>query len=135
MTNEALAVGDLVLAAPDETIFSSLIGTVVALKNDSEVVVDFTTPEYSQNRLIEIDKQLGEYYGRPTTPGVWPPIDVDCATMPLDSLLCITEIDPDNLRSILDSQHDAEEFYLSAMEQMQAYDIETQSFGAMGGML
>ena len=132
--NGRLNIGDLVLAAPyiwypsmynpnveakNEEIFASLVGTVTELaitttpgaKESAVAVVDFTTPEYSDKRLIEIDGQLGGHYGRATTPGVWPPIDVDCASMRVDSLMRVTDLHPDYLKPALDSRDAAEALF------------------------
>jgi len=136
--NSTLRIGDLVLAAPhlgprttdvDSTaqhkeVFSGMVGTVTELvtktapgKGDTyEVIIDFTTPAYSDKRLMELDSQLGAYYGKPTKPGVWPPIDVDCARMPANGLLRITDIPPESLRLILDSEKMSTQYYNTVLD-------------------
>ena len=136
--NGQLAVGDLVLSAPflatreihsyssheSEEVYSSMVGVVTEIKQCAEsgkestnhAVVDFTKAEYSQNRLVELDRQLGNYYGRETSPGEWPPIDVDSARMSADGLLRITEFGKDSpiVKAILDREEAAISFYNTA---------------------
>ena len=111
-TNDELQPGDLVISSPN-TDFACLVGTVLSI-SDGKAQVDFTLADYSKERLIEIDRMLGDLYGRPTTPGIWPPIDVDCAVMPPELLLRITDIadaNPEILKVILNSGELAARFY------------------------
>lgn len=137
--NGTLQIGDLVLSAPflaprvidsystheNEEVYSSMVGTVTELIMVSDpdeptpsfkACVDFTTPAYSERRLIELDRQIGDYYGRDTTPGIWPPTNVDCADMSAGSLLRITDMEKNSalMTAILDREVAAKTFYETA---------------------
>ena len=133
--NGQLAVGDLVLAAPytgvscltdvelpssNEETFALLVGTVTELRQvtqagesepTSSVIVDFTTPEYSEKRRIEVTSRLGDYYGRPLAPGAWPPFDVECAEMSASRLARVTDFRPADLKLIIENERVAEGHY------------------------
>ena len=117
--NGALKVGDLVIASPSDE-YALMVGRVLSInmagtpEHDAEtgnpgdsIHVDFMDASYSANRLREIEQQLGELYGRPTTPGIMPPIDVDDVIMAPDMLYRVTGIGRDELAKILDSGENA----------------------------
>lgn len=115
--NGELQPGDMVLSTANND-YALMVGTVLAVEKKGtpehstdnpgdDIHVNFTIAEYTQNRLVEIDRMLGGLYGRPTTPGVWPPIDVDDAIMSPDMLYRITGIGREELDAILDSEASA----------------------------
>ena len=117
--NGEIKAGDLVIAAPDDD-YGLMVGRVLSIikagtpEHDAEtgnegdsIHVDFMDAEYSANRLREIEQQLGDLYGRPTTPGIMPPIDVDDVIMEQDALYRITGIGREDLAAILDSGENA----------------------------
>jgi hypothetical protein len=117
--NGELQPGDLVIAAPGDD-YALMVGRVLSIikagthEHDAEtgnpgdsIHVDFMDAAYSENRLREIEQQLGELYGRPTTPGIMPPIDVDDVIMEQDMLYRITGIGREELEAILDSGENA----------------------------
>ena len=119
--NGEIKPGDLVLSSPTND-YACLVGRVLSIEkkgtpeHDTEnpgddIHVNFTEADYSQSRFVEIDRMLGELYGRPTTPGIWPPIDVDDAIMAPDMLIRITDIDRSFLTWITDSQKNAETYW------------------------
>lgn len=131
--NGTLHVGDVVLSAPfleprvidsyseheSEEVFSSMVGTVIEVweSDPNKAIVDFTTHQYSDQRFKELDRQLGGYSGRPTIPGEWPPIDMNFVEMRTDSLMRITDLEPNVLTAILNSGEAAEKHYnLAEME-------------------
>jgi len=124
--NGEIKPGDLVLSSPDND-YAGLVGTVIYIEKagtpehgtenpGDDIHVNFTEAEYSQSRFIEIDRMLGDLYGRPTRPGIWPPIDVDDAIMAPDMLIRITGIEQDKLTEILDSGAAASTFFNSVAE-------------------
>ncbi|MDR2515406.1 MAG: DUF3848 domain-containing protein [Christensenellaceae bacterium] len=113
--NGEIRAGDLVIASPNDD-YALMVGRVLSInktgtpEHDAEtgnpgdsIHVDFMDAEYSANRIREIEQQLGELYGRPTTPGIMPPIDVDDVIMETDMLYRITGIGQEELEAILDS--------------------------------
>jgi len=109
--NGELKPGDLVVSTPEDD-YPCLVGTVLSIgkaehSERTYVNVNFMTEEYSENRLQEIEQMLGDAYGRPTTPGIWP-LDIDNLPMSPDALIRITGIGGDTLRAILDSHEAAE---------------------------
>lgn len=108
--NGELKVGDLVISIPEDD-YPCLVGTVLDIGkmrySDQEYVfVNFMHPEYTQNRLEEIERMLCEAYGRPTTPGIWP-LDIDNLPMSADSLIRITGIGKILENAILDTEEAA----------------------------
>jgi hypothetical protein len=135
--NGELQPGDLVLSTADND-YACLVGTVTAIKKAdtpehgggtprNNIHVDFTLAEYTPNRLVEIDRMLGDLYGRPTTPGIWPPIDVDDAIMAPGMLYRITGIDRKDLAAILDSGENAAKY----AEKLEATLKETPAQAAL----
>jgi len=125
--NGELKPGDLVLSSPTND-YSCLIGRVLYIEKSGtpehgtenpgdDIHVNFTEAEYSHGRFVEIDRMLGDLYGRPTTPGIWPPIDVDDAIMAPEMLIRITDIDRSFLTWIADSQKNAETYWNMAEAQ------------------
>lgn len=115
--NGEISVGDLVISSPNDD-YALMVGTVIAIEKagapehgtdnpGDDIHVNFTLAEYSPARLVEIDLMLGDLYGRPTTPGIWPPIDVNDAIMAPDMLYRITGIGQEDLAAILDSGENA----------------------------
>ena len=114
--NGDLQPGDLVISTPEDD-YPCLVGTVLSIgklgtselsgNTKDYVFVDFMHPEYTQNRLQEIEEMLGDAYGRPTTPGIWP-LDIDNLPMSPDSLIRITGISKVLQDAILDSGNAAE---------------------------
>lgn len=117
--NGELRSGDMVLSAPDGD-YSCLVGTVLSINKvgtpehaaetgnmGDSIHVDFIKADYSANRRNEIEQMLGDLYGRPTTPGILPPIDVEDVIMEPDMLYRITGIGRDELEAILDSGENA----------------------------
>lgn len=109
--NGEIAQGDLVISIPEDD-YPCLVGTVLSIgkmrySEKEYVFVNFMHPEYSANRLQEIEGMLCDAYGRPTTPGIWP-LDIDNLPMSADSLIRITDISPVLLSAILDSEKAAE---------------------------
>lgn len=115
--NGEIGVGDLVLSTAGND-YALMVGTVLAVEKKGapehgtdnpgdDIHVNFTLAEYTHNRLMEIDRMLGDLYGRPTTPGIWPPIDVDDAIMAPCMLYRISGIGQEDLAAILDSGENA----------------------------
>lgn len=75
-----------------------------------DIHVNFMSMEYSENRMREIEQMLGDLYGRPTSPGIMPPVDVDDVIMAPDMLYNITGIGKEDLAAILDSGENAAAF-------------------------
>ena len=119
--NGELKPGDLVISSPNDD-YGCLVGTVLYIEklgtpeHDTEnetddVHVNFRDTEYSENRLQEIEQQIGELYGMPTTPSIWPAVGIDDVIMSPDMLFRITGISRDELTSILDSRDNAAAYY------------------------
>ena len=111
--NGELRPGDLVLSTADND-YSCLVGTVLSITaansaayDAGKVHVNFLDAGYSKQRFGELEDMLGEMYGRPTTPGVLPPVDIEDVVMAPDALYRITGIDPEELAAILDSGENA----------------------------
>lgn len=105
--NGELKAGDLVLSIPEDD-YPCLVGTVLSVSGTDDwdkdyIYVNFMHPDYTQNRLKEIEQMLCEAYGRPTTPGIWP-LDIDNLPMSADSLIRITGIGKILEDAILDSE-------------------------------
>ena len=124
--NGELKPGDLVLSSPTND-YAGLVGTVIYIEKvgtpehgtenpGDDIHVDFTEADYSKKRFVEIGLMLGDLYGRPTTPGIWPPIDVDDAIMAPEMLIRITDIEHEKLTEILDSGTAAASFFNSVAE-------------------
>lgn len=122
--NGELKPGDLVLSSPKHD-YASLVGTVLRVSTlwdtsqkaseDSKadiVHVNFLDADYPEERIYEIQDMLGEMYGRPTTPGIWPPVDIEDVGMPPSMLIRITDIDRNVLRSVVGSRESAEQFFI-----------------------
>ena len=120
--NGDLQVGDLVLSTPADD-YACMVGTVLEINklgsrsHDEEtynptddVHVNFMALKYSEQRFSEISQMLGELYGRPTTPGILPPIDVDDVIMSPDVLIRITGIPEHELRRVLDNYKNAADY-------------------------
>ena len=112
--NGELKRGDLVIVEPRDE-YGCLIGRVLEINllgseahnpetdNDmDDVHVDFTTEEYSPQRIQEIEKVFSDLYYEPKTFGECP---IDDTIMSPDSLICITGISPDTLHVLLDSYY------------------------------
>ena len=122
--NGELKPGDLVLSTPDHK-YACLVGTVLSIRKagtpehsaraeiwteaQTDIVhVNFLDANYPKKRIFEIQDMLAEMYGRPTSPGTWPPVDIEDVMMPPGALIRITGIDRDILRSVLGSRKAAE---------------------------
>jgi hypothetical protein len=140
--NGELKPGDIVLSTPD-TDYACLVGTVLSIQkagtpeHDTEnpgddIHVNFMAAEYSENRLAEIEQMLGDLYGRPTTPGVWPPIDVDDVIMAPDMLIRITGSGREDLSKILDSKENAAAYYERVAAEITANQITPEQAALKG---
>ena len=118
--NGELKPGDLVIASPDDA-YAYMVGSVLSIDKTHTpergtgertdcVHVNFMDARYSQNRLREIEQQLGELYGRPTSPGVLPPVDVEDVVLEPNMLFRITDVGREELKAILDSEEKAAAF-------------------------
>lgn len=107
--NGELRPGDTVLSTADND-YACLVGTVLSITEPDRIRVNFMDAAYSENRLQEIEQMLGDLYGRPTTPGIWPPVDIDDVAMTQDTLFRITGIGHEELTKILSSGENAAAF-------------------------
>ena len=118
--NGELKQGDLVLSTPDED-YACLVGTVLAInkvgtpEHDAEtenttddIHVDFMNSDYSEERIREIEEMFSNLY---RTPRTFEECPIDDTIMSPDTLIRITDIRGDLLRSILGSYDAAEALY------------------------
>ena len=118
--NGELKQGDLVLSTPDED-YACLVGTVLAInkvgtpEHDAEtenttddIHVDFMNSDYSEERIREIEEMFSNLY---RTPRTFEECPIDDTIMSPDTLIRITDIRGDLLRSILGSHDAAEALY------------------------
>jgi len=109
--NGVLRPGDLVISMPSDE-YGCLVGTVTEIKplgsNDREtdnetddVYVDFSSQNYSNKRQMEIERQFAELYGghRPIED-----LPLDMVIMAPNTLIKITGIEADELKSLLSSE-------------------------------
>lgn len=109
--NGVIQVGDLVISMPSDE-YGCLIGTVTQIKplgsddRDTEnetddIYVDFSGSDYSNNRKKKIEEQFSERYSEHRA---FEDLPLDMVIMAPDTLIKITEIKPDVLASLYDSE-------------------------------
>jgi hypothetical protein len=116
-TNGEIKPGDLVLSLPDND-YAYLVGKVVGIDRigsarhetgnaTDDIYVDFTTMDYSEHRVNEIEAMFSELYGAPKRFAECP---MDNVIMAPGNLLKITGIPVEKLIDILDSVDKAAAF-------------------------
>jgi len=109
--NGRLQSGDVVLSNAD-TDYAYLVGVVIGIipagspSHDTEnetddVYVDFTSPDYSSERIREIEDHFSKLYGKSVT---YDELSLDDVIMPPDSLLRITDMDPRDISYMYQSR-------------------------------
>ena len=122
--NGLLRPGDLVISMPGDA-YGCLVGEVVQIdmtgtpEHDSgtdfstdDVHVNFCDVNYSDNRIREIEAAFTKLYRTKKKFGECP---IDEAIMAPESLVRISDIEPDRLQAILDSYDNAEAFCHEAL--------------------